>query len=103
MSAVAAETGAEEIEPWELHSELVLVSPEVFRRALEVLPERDPDAFLARARTPVAVAASEERDSPSLAAVALRYTLWRVGKSARFALAATVGSIGLGLIAEVVR
>ena len=48
MSAVAVDTMVEEIELWELHSELVLVSPEVCRRALELLPERDPDAFLAR-------------------------------------------------------
>ena len=48
----------DEFEPWELHSELVLVCPEVKKRALELLPERDPDAFLARARDPVfAVAA----------------------------------------------
>src|SRR5215211_790098 len=46
MSAVAADTVVEEIELWELHSELVLVCPEVCRRALELLPERDPDAFL---------------------------------------------------------
>ena len=48
MSAVAVDTVVEEIELWELHSELVLVSPEVCRRALELLPERDPDAFLVR-------------------------------------------------------
>jgi len=35
MSAAAADTVVE-IELWELHSELVLVSPEVCRRALEL-------------------------------------------------------------------
>ncbi|MGH3081453.1 MAG: hypothetical protein ACRDNH_10025 [Gaiellaceae bacterium] len=94
MSAVAVDTVVEEIEPWELHSELVLVSPEVCRRALELLPERDPDAFLARPPTPIA---------PARAAVALRYALWRLGHTARFALAVTVGSVGLALLAEVVR
>jgi hypothetical protein len=39
-------------EPWELNSELVLVSPEVRTRALELLPERDPDAYLAQLREP---------------------------------------------------
>jgi len=46
-----------EIQPWELHSELMYVDPEVRRRALELLPERDPYAFLARAPSP---ARSEE-------------------------------------------
>jgi len=104
MSAVAADTVVEEIELWELHSELVLVCPEVCRRALELLPERDPDAFLTRPRKPIVLAtvASEESNAPPLFAVALRYALWRLGHSARFALAVTVGSVGLALIAEVV-
>jgi hypothetical protein len=94
MSAVAVDSKVEEIELWELHSELVLVSPEVCRRALELLPERDPEAFLAR---------PPESDTPTRAAVALRYTLWRLSHTARFALAVTVGSVGLALLAEVVR
>lgn len=104
MSTAAVDTKAEEIELWELHSELVLVSPEVCRRALELLPERDPDAFLARRREPIVLAtvASWESNAPTRAAVASRYTLWRIGQSARFALAVTVGSVGLALIAEVV-
>jgi hypothetical protein len=102
MSAGAVETIAETIEPWELHSELVLVSPEVCRRALELLPERDPDAFLARPRTSIVLATvpSEETDEPALTAVVLWYTLWRFGRSARFALAVAVGSVGLAMIAE---
>jgi hypothetical protein len=105
MSAVAVDTMVEEIELWELHSELVLVSPEVCRRALELLPERDPDAFLARPRTSIVLAsiASEETDSSTRAGVILRYTLWRLGHSARFALAVTVGAVALALFAEVVR
>lgn len=38
-----------------LHSELVLVCPELRKRALELLPEREPYAFLLR-RTAVAAA-----------------------------------------------
>jgi hypothetical protein len=33
-------------EPWELHSELALVCPEVRRRALELMCKRDPYDFL---------------------------------------------------------
>lgn len=105
MNAVAVDTMVDEIELWELHSELILVSPEVYRRALELLPERDPDAFLARQKQPILLAtvAAEESDAPARAAVALRYAVWRIGHTARFALAVTVGSVGLALLAEVVR
>ena len=96
MSAVAVDISTEEIEPWELHSELVLVSPEVCRRALQLLPERDPDGFLDRPR-------DEASDAPGQATAALQYALWRLGQSARFAVALTVGSVGLALLAEVVR
>jgi hypothetical protein len=104
MSAVAVDSMVEQIEHWELHSELVLVSPEVCRRALELLPERDPDAFLARSGRPIVLATvpSEESDTLPRLAVALRYTLWRIGQSARFALIVTVASVGLALIAEMV-
>jgi hypothetical protein len=104
MSAVAVKT-VEEIEPWELHSELVLVSPEVCRRALELLPERDPDAFLARRPESLVLTTVplEESDAPALTAAILRYTLRRFGHSARFALAVALGSVGLALIAEVFR
>src|SRR6478735_8276000 len=44
---------SEDIEPWELHSELVLVCPEVGQRARELLSEHDPNAFLTRPREPV--------------------------------------------------
>ena len=107
MSAVAVETMTEEVEPWELHSELVLVSPEVCRRALELLPERDPDAFLVRRResTVPATVPPEESDAPAtrLTADVARYALRRFGHSARFALAVTLGSVGLALLAELLR
>jgi hypothetical protein len=105
MRVVAVATSAEEIEPWELHSELVFVSPEVCSRALELMPERDPDAFLARPREPIVLATAppEESDAPALLADALRYALRRLGHSARFALAVTLGSVGLALLAELLR
>ena len=94
MSAVGVDIRTEEIELWELHSELVLVSPEVCRRALQLLPERNPDGFLERPR-------ADRSEEPVHATVALRYALWRLGQSARFAVALTVGSVGLALLAEV--
>jgi hypothetical protein len=92
-----------DVEPWELHSELVLVSPEVCRRALELLPERDPYAFLARPRKPVAVpsVSSDEREVarglPSAVAV---YTLWRIGQTARSGLLAFGLIVALASLAE---
>ena len=103
MSALPVETVVEQIEPWELHSELVLVSPVVFRRALELLPERDPYAFLARPREPMVLATvpPEDSDAPALTAAVFRYALRRFRHTARFAVAVAVGSVGLALIAEV--
>jgi hypothetical protein len=93
-----------DIEPWEVHSELVLVCPEVCERARALLPERDPDAFLARLReaapaletAPDAVAIAP---SPSVAVVA--YTLWRLAETARVALVAVGAVVALALLAEV--
>ena len=102
MSAVPVETVVEQIEPWELHSELVLVSPAVFRRALELLPERDPYAFLARPREPIVLATvpPEDSDAPALTNAVFRYALRPFRHTARFAVAVAVGSVGLALIAE---
>jgi len=90
-------------EPWELHSELVLVCPEVRERARELLPERDPDAFLARTRAPVFLpVATPDQVQPaaSLSAAVLGYTLWRFAETARTALFVFVGAIALALLAE---
>jgi hypothetical protein len=101
MSAVAVETP---IEPWELHSELVLVCPEVFRRALELLPERDPDAFLSRPRPPSVVRprpAEPAETAPPLAGIAFRYAAWRLGQTARSALIPLGALVALASLAEV--
>jgi hypothetical protein len=99
MSAVAV------VEPWEIHSELVLVSPEVYERALELLPARDPDAFLARSREPVSLPASrpdKKRHGLRFSAVVLEYALWRLAETARAALI-TVGAVAaLALLADAV-
>jgi hypothetical protein len=91
------------IEPWELHSELVLVCPEVSESARELLPERDPDAFLARLRDPTSrpagtVADAERAGSFSLAVLA--YTLWRLVETARSGFIAVGAVIALALLAD---
>jgi hypothetical protein len=98
MSAVAVETP---VEPWELHSELVLVCPEVFTRALELLPERDPDTFLSRPRPPRVLRAEPVEVAPPLAGVAFRYALWRLGQTARSASIVTGALVVLASLAEV--
>src|SRR5437764_6522201 len=85
-----------QIEPWELHSELVLVCPEVSERARELLPERDPDAFLARTREPVALQAgrvNEAQHLMSLPVAVAGYTLWRLAETARSALFAVAAVV----------
>ena len=92
-----------DIEPWEVHSELALVCPEVSERARELLPERDPDAFLSRLREPApaletAPDAVAIAPSPSVAVVA--YALWRLAETARVALVAVGAVVVLALLAE---
>jgi len=62
-----------EIELWELHSELALVCPRVPRCARELLPDRDPQAFL---------------------------TLWRLADTARTAFLALATVVVLTLLAQ---
>lgn len=96
-------TANAEVEPWELHSELVLVSPEVCRRALELMPERDPDAFLARPKRPsVAVSNLIDQHSvrPNLPPALAVHVLWRIGQTARSGLLAGGLVIALVYLAE---
>jgi hypothetical protein len=87
-----------EIQPWELHSELVLVCPEVCRRALELLPERDPDAFLVGPpRAP-----AELRLPHGLPAAVFGYALGRLAETARIALVAIGGLAALASLVEAV-
>jgi hypothetical protein len=92
MSAVAA------VEPWEIHSELVLVSPEVYERARELLPERDPDAFLDR---PFAAVEGQPGGEPSLPIALAGYTVLRLAETARSALIVTVFVVALALLAQI--
>ena len=71
------------VEPWEIHSELVLVSPEVCERARELLPQRDPDAFLPRRLN---VVGAQSAGEPSLPIALAGYTVLRLAETARSAL-----------------
>jgi hypothetical protein len=91
------------IEPWELHSELVLVCPDVRKYALELLRERDPDAFLVRAREPATtlVATTEAAArAPKLAVAVVGYMLWRLAQTAHSAFFAVVAVVALALLGE---
>ena len=85
-----------DVQPWELHSELVFVSPEVSRRAREELPERDPDEFLTRPP----VAAEAPIGEPSAGKAAFRYSVWRLGQAVRFGLVLVAIVVVLALLAE---
>jgi hypothetical protein len=92
MGAVAV------VEPWELHSELVLVSPEVCELARELLPLRDPDAFLPRRAN---VASTEPPREPGLPVALVGYTVLRVAEAARSGLIVTAFVVALALIAQI--
>jgi hypothetical protein len=81
----------------------VLVSPEVCERARELLPERDPEAFLDRARAPVVLPAGtiDEAQHTSLPVAVVGYTLWRLAETARSALLAVAAVVALALLAQV--
>jgi hypothetical protein len=92
------------IQPWELHSELVLVCPEVCERARELLPERDPDAFLAGPREPDRLPAAgtvdEAGHTTSLPLALGGYAVWRLFETARIALFTIGGVVALALLAD---
>jgi hypothetical protein len=93
-----------DIEPWEVHSELVLVCPEVSERARELVPERDPYAFLARPREPAlrrTGTVHEPQVNTGLPVAIVVYALCRLAETARSAFVAVAGVVALALLAEV--
>ena len=93
-----------DIEPWEVHSELALVCPEVSERVRELLPERDPDAFLSRLREPapaLETVPGAVAIAPSAFLAVVAYALWRLAETARVALVAVGAVVVLALLAEV--
>jgi hypothetical protein len=95
MSAVGV------VEPWEIHSELVLVSPEVYERALELLPARHPDAFLKR--RPRTTATEQVSLDPGLRTAIVGYTVLRLAQTARSALVVVGAAVAFALIAQILR
>jgi hypothetical protein len=95
MSAVAV------VEPWEIHSELVLVSPEVYERALELLPERNPDALFER--RPRTTATEQLPRDPGLPTAIVGYAVLRLAQTARFALIVVGAVVAFALIAQIFR
>jgi hypothetical protein len=94
------------VEPWEVHSELVLVSPEVCERARELLPERDPDAFLTRLREPAvlpAATADRRKHVTGLTVAVVGYALSRLIDTARSAFFVVAGIVVLAVLADVLR
>jgi hypothetical protein len=81
------------VEPWEIHSELALVSPEVCERARELLPERDPNGFLPMT---IAVLESQPAAGPSLPVL-------RLAQTARSALLVVGAVVAFALIAQIFR
>jgi hypothetical protein len=92
MTAVA-------VDPWEVHSELALVSPEVRSHALDQLPPRRPYAFLDFSPamvTPGPPALAE----PRLAYEVPAYVLRRVLQTAQASLTLVGSLVAIALAAE---
>jgi hypothetical protein len=91
------------IQPWELHSELSVVSAEVRERALELLPERDPSGFPSVLRRPNAfdsagrTAAETAMTLPLAVAV---YALVRIVQMVRSAAFFVAGAVALACFVE---
>jgi len=76
---------------WELHSELILVCPELRRRARELLPERDPDGLLVKPAALLLEPACSRKQSRldlHMPAAVLVYGVQRLVEMARFGLIA---------------
>jgi hypothetical protein len=102
MSAAAALPNGG-IQQWELHSELSVVSAEVRKRALELLPERDPSSCLSVLRRPNAFesagrAAAETALTLPLAVAA--YALVRIAEMVRSAAFFMAGAVALAGLVE---
>jgi hypothetical protein len=93
---------AADVQPWEAHSELSLVSPEVRQRLLELLPEREAYRVppLPRPSVPLPVAPQKEKLGVR-ARDLIRYTVRRVGEMVRLGLTIVGAIFVLALLAEV--
>jgi hypothetical protein len=89
---------APRIKPWELQSELALVSAEVRALALKRLPERDAYAFL----NPAPTASPALPAAPSHSRAVATYALLRLAQTARLGLTCAAALAFLAAVAEVV-
>ena len=92
---------AADVQPWEAHSELSLVSPEVRQRLLELLPERDTYTAPPLPRPSVPLPVAPQKKPGVRARDLLRYTARRVGEMLRLGLAIVGAIFVLALLAEV--
>jgi hypothetical protein len=86
-----------------MHSELALVCPQVRKCARELLPDRDPHAFLERPITPISTRSNTADEAPytqSLPLAVAGYTLWRLADTARTAVLAFATVVVLALLAQ---
>jgi hypothetical protein len=90
-----------DFQQWELHSELVLVDPELRRRSLELLPELTLDAPVRPLRAGPPVPPEPVPEPEPASASLLRYTLRRVGDTIRMGLMIVGAIFLLALLAEV--
>ena len=101
VAHVAAHDAAD-IQPWEAHSELSLVSPEVRQRLLELLPERDVYSVPPLPRTSEPLPIAQQKEKPGVRARdLLGYTVRRVGEMVRLGLTIVGAIFVLALLAEV--
>jgi hypothetical protein len=92
---------AAEVQPWEAHSELSLVSPEVRQRLLELLPEPDTRRVPPEPRPSLPPPVAPQTQEPALRSrELLRYILRRVGETVRLALTIVGAIVVLALLAE---
>jgi hypothetical protein len=93
-----------DVAPWELHSELVLVCPEVRERARELLPGRDPETSRSRLRALASSSSGTDvANAPKLPVAVVGYALWRLAETARSALVVIAAVVALAVLAEILR
>ena len=90
----------DDVEPWEVHSELVLVSPEVYHQALAELPERDPDPVPARPALSVHDPLHDREATGVSVNAVLRYTARRMAQTVEFGLILLGVLVALTLLAK---
>jgi hypothetical protein len=99
--------GIENFQLWELHSELVLVDPELRRRSLQMLREREQELSAAPPPRPVLVPPPVEAPVPTddvqvERTSVVRYAARRVGEAVRLGLTIIGALVLLALLAQAI-